>query len=126
MLRTPAPFPQVGSYALIQIDGRNHLARLQARTAGGDVLISLPLLADVASGNRTVSIDALIDGTPLTDFEQRELDRLTTEVAAAKRPGAEKQARAETLRNRIIYAPILAEMLCRLPDPLRRASKVAA
>jgi hypothetical protein len=129
MLSTPTPFPQVGSYALIEIDGRLHLARIQKRTCGADAMISLPLLPDVASGNRNVSFDALVDGTPLSAFETSELDRLTTAAADESVPPRRRKAaqeRADKLRARIILAPIMAEMIARLPDPLRRASKVAA
>jgi hypothetical protein len=126
MLRTPAPFPQVGSYALIEIDGRLHLARIQKRTCDAEVMISLPLLRDVASGNRKVSPDALIDGTPLSEFEQRELGRLEIEAAAGGRGAPAKRERADALSDRMTHAPILADMMKRLPDPERRASKVAA
>jgi hypothetical protein len=94
MLPSPTPFPQVGSYALTELEGRHHLARIVGRTAGGDCTIALPLLPDRASGNRTVALDELIDGTPL--------------------------------RDRLIHATVMTELMKRLPDPLRRASRVAA
>lgn len=126
MLRTPTPFPQVGSYALIEIDGRHHLARIQHRTHGGDAVISLPLMPDVASGNRTVGFDALVDGTPLSEFDRGELARLDEEIARTVRPNRARQAKVDALRARDINSRSLAEMLQRLPDPARRASREAA
>jgi hypothetical protein len=129
MLRTPTPFPQVGSYALIELDGRHHLARIQARTCDADTMISLPLLPAVASGTRKASLDDLIDGTPLSERERRELEALTIDLAGGNLTGRRRKAaeeREDALRDRLIHAPILAEMMERLPDPIRRASRVAA
>jgi hypothetical protein len=122
----PTPAPPVGSYALTELEGRHHLARIVGRTAGGDCTIALPLLPDRASGNRTVALDELIDGTPLADRERAELERLELELQREGRHPKAKRERAEALRDRLIHATVMTELMKRLPDPLRRASRVAA
>lgn len=74
MLQVPAPWPMVGSYGLL-VPGRHHavpsfgpteLVRIQQRNAEGTVLISFPDRFG-ATGNMTVPVGALQDGTPLGD-----------------------------------------------------------
>ncbi|MES2137992.1 MAG: hypothetical protein V4502_13165, partial [Pseudomonadota bacterium] len=75
MLNTPAPFPYVGSYGLLETDDREsprtELIRIVFRREGFTT-VSFPL-REGASGNREVPEDALIDGTPLTREEMRVL-----------------------------------------------------
>jgi len=73
MLSTPTPYPQVGSYALLDLDGTAQLARIIARDQGGSAVVSLPLIPG-SSGNRSVTIGELEDPTPLTPEERTELD----------------------------------------------------
>lgn len=86
MLKTPTPFPHVGSFALL-IDKtlpaeqqRAELVRIMRRDPGcfdgspsklRNVAVAFPLRVG-ASGNRLVFAEDLIDGTPLTRAESRE------------------------------------------------------
>lgn len=126
MLQPETPYPYVGSYALIELDGATQLARIQMRREG-EVVISLPFRAG-AAGNLRVDPAALIDGTPLSDDEAgewRDFNRhLAGRVARTKRQKAIK-ARAEALRARaMIYAPLMKRLLTdlRQRDSLRRAA----
>jgi hypothetical protein len=130
MLSIPAPFPQVGSYALLDRDGRRHLVRVQKRNPGG-ILVAFPFTPEVASGNCTVAESDLIDGTPLDDKEKAELERLEAEIlrlSQAKpggRPGPSHRAklrRADALRKRALNAEALAFLVAKLPVPGRSAS----
>ena len=75
MLQTSAPFPQVGSYGLIDHDGARLLARILGRNPDGTVVISLPERSG-AGGNQTRPLGDLFDGTPLTGDEHKELAAL--------------------------------------------------
>lgn len=75
MLSSPTPFPHVGSYALIDLDGGRHLARIIQRDQFETALISLPLV-EGSAGNCSVALRDLVDGTPLTRAEADELDGL--------------------------------------------------
>jgi hypothetical protein len=112
MLNSPTPFPYVGSYALIEHEGANTLARIVMRRAG-EIVVSLPLVAG-ASGNLRVPADRLIDATPLTAAESREFHDLDRHLAtrSLKTPKQKAQAaRRDALRLRIIYAPIMERLL---------------
>lgn len=114
MLRTPAPFPEVGSYALVDHRGTRTLARIQARS-GDAVLVSLPLVAG-AGGTRTIPADQLIDGTPLSDEEAAEKSALDKVVfgGTAPRHGTKKRRQWDRYRElvqRDIYAPLLADAI---------------
>lgn len=122
MLPFQTEFPQIGSYALIQIEGRLQLARLQERFEDGRVLISLPLVPHVATGSSRVPLSDLIDGTPLTAAEQEELRRLSAELTEPKRHAARKVARASALRERDIHAELMARMVAKVPLPMRRGA----
>jgi hypothetical protein len=76
MLRVPTPFPEQGSFALLDHDGRTHAVRILQRDQEGFVRISLPARLGAASGNLRVPFDQLIDPTPLTEEERAELKRL--------------------------------------------------
>jgi hypothetical protein len=110
MLRTATPFPQTGSYALKDEDGSLHLVRIVRRDAAGNAVVSFPLVAG-ASGTKTLELDALLDGTPLSDFEEGERVRLAAELHGRERPDPEKAERLEALRARAIRAPILAGLM---------------
>lgn len=117
MLKVPAPFPQVGSYAMFvdsnlpRDDQRAELVRIIRRPTvcdrGGDVAIALPLRIG-ASGNQVVDEADLLDATPLTGAEQRELTDLLNYIRARVRPDKTKMARAEALRSRLVMSDVMA------------------
>jgi hypothetical protein len=128
MLNAPTPYPYVGSYALIEHEGANTLARIVMRRAG-EIVVGLPLV-DGASGNLRVAPEALIDATPLTPAEAREfhdLDRDLAGIEARVRRWAEDEeagprprlspkqrqmtSRRDALKQRVIYGPIMDRLL---------------
>lgn len=119
MLRTPAPFPYPGSFALL-IDKELPVERQRAELArviridSGDVTnwasIALPLRVG-ASGNRVVPLGDLIDATPLTRAEDVELRALQMAVRSRVRPNKAKLSRVEALRQRAIFSVLLASEL---------------
>jgi coenzyme F420-reducing hydrogenase alpha subunit len=80
MLNAPTPFPQPGSYALIEQDGRKVAVRIvRTRGAGGahGMQATITGASRGASGTRTVDLHKdLIDPTPLTEREVAELEEL--------------------------------------------------
>lgn len=115
MLKVHAPFPQVGSYALLEEGGKTFLVRIQHRDPEGQglALISFPGSYN-ASGNRKVAIADLIDGTPLTDAERREYAALEGALAGTSASTrSKKYKRYMALRLRDIAADSLAEALRR-------------
>lgn len=127
MLRTPAPFPQVGSFVLFDHEGRRQLARLVAKDLRtGEITISLPERTG-AGGNVTTNLESLIDGTPLTDAELAERAALESQVRPFLR--GEKRARTEkqrtalkrfvSLAERAIHSTVLAEKIARYEERQR-------
>ena len=120
MLKIPAPFPQVGSFALL-IDmnqpapQRAELVRILERTypQGSGATVSFPLRTG-ASGYNTVPLAGLIDGTPLTSEESAELDALRSHLSQQTRPNRKKIERAEALRRRQIYSDAMRYELAAL------------
>lgn len=100
MLAIPTPFPNQGSYALIDIDGETRAARIISRHDDGAATIALLDRAG-ASGNRTVAFDALLDPTELTEAERAEMARLSPAT------GRKAQARYKALRLRDIHFTVL-------------------
>lgn len=129
MLKTPAPFPHVGSYALLvdttlpDSQQRAELVRIMRRGWYGDgpvgpspcrnVAVAFPLRTS-ASGNRLVYAEDLIDGTALSKAEERELADLQRDLRQQVRPRRDKIDRAEALRKRLIYSQLLAAELGKL------------
>lgn len=128
MLKVAAPFPQVGSYGLITDPTlpvemqRAELARIlrhdgQLPDQDGEmrdvVAIALPLRVG-ATGNKLVALDQVIDATPLTKAEERELADLQRYVAGRERPNKKKAARCEALRSRLIMSGVMAIELQKL------------
>lgn len=122
MLRVPAPFPQVGSYPLIEIDGRLQLARIVGRDHGGNALISLPLDPVAASGNKSVPLEQLLNADPLSAQERAELQSLDREIRAAKRPNRARVARRDALERRDQLHCARAPLMARLPASLKNAA----
>jgi len=127
MLRTPAPYPHVGSFALwIDHDlpagqQRAELARI-LRVGPLTAAIALPLRVG-ASGNVTVALGDLIDGTPLTRGEDKELRDLQLHIRQRVRPRPDKVTRAETLRQRAIFSILLGSELAKLNSLTARADQ---
>lgn len=140
MLNGATEFPQAGSYGLLlsprppgsatagwgpetggTITGPQ-LVRIIRRFPDRSVLVSLPLV-DGASGTRTVEDDHLIDATPLTNGESREMTELSRELTKQRvRDRKGKQARYDALRLRAVYAPLLAVKLRELAARQRQAA----
>lgn len=140
MLKTPAPYPYVGSYALLETDDREsprtELVRIVfrrfAHVVGEDghavaqalAVVAFPL-RDGASGNREVPEDQLIDGTPLTSAEKRILADLDRELARRKVRNQRQQylaGRRDRLKQRAVYAPLLERKLRELNTPWHQRS----
>lgn len=112
MLTTETPFPYVGSYALLEHEGRDQLVRIQWRSES-EIVVSFPL-RDGAGGTLRVAPDRLVDGAPLTSAEQREFHDLDRALAgrSLRTPKQKREAaRREALRQRIICAPLMARLL---------------
>jgi hypothetical protein len=115
MLNAPAPFPQVGSYAVYVENGSTVLVRIQHRMdrfGEPHATISLPRTWR-ASGNKLVPLADLIDGTPLTAAESAERLALYARNGAAKRPRPADVERYDALRSRALAADTLADLLRR-------------
>lgn len=106
MLRTPAPFPEVGSYGLREEGGYTHLIRIVEPERGGEVLVAFPLVAG-AAGNKRLPIGALIDATALTPAEAAELRRLEKKILRYDQTGIRVRRKdreaADALRLRFIH-----------------------
>lgn len=114
MLKTPAPFPQVGSFALAHHDRRLQLCRILAKVPDSDdVLIGFPATFG-ASGNTRAAIGSLVDGTPLSDGDRREWSMVESRITEARRrKKAPRQAdidRANELRSRDTASDKLADL----------------
>lgn len=122
MLSTPAEFPQAGSFCLYAdpltpFDLRRlELARVVMHVVrdpalGNDeatVRISMPL-RDGSSATRTVPLADLVDATPLTKAEERELTDLKRTLPG--KPATSKYARqyrrSKALEDRLCHAQLL-------------------
>lgn len=128
MLHPDAPYPYVGSYALLEHEGENQLVRILFRREG-EVVVGLPL-KEGASGNLRVDPTRLIDATPLTGKEMRDfhnLDRDLAGIEARIRRWAENDEpgrcprmtprqkamaeRRDALKRRVVFGPILDRLL---------------
>jgi len=130
MLIPETPFPQIGSYALfvdrgLPLSEQTHeIVRILARDwnlANGQISIAFPLRAG-ASGNQRVDLGDLIDGTPLNATERRELADLERQLSDCSMRTPRQKAlgkHRDRLRQRAMYAPIMAGLL-------RRAQALAA
>jgi hypothetical protein len=111
MLQTPAPFPYQGSYALLEHEGRTQLVRIVMRREG-EVVVSFPL-RDGAGGNLRVDPAKLIDGTPLTQAEEREFHDLDRQIDGRTFSDLSKQLRVKAkrrtaLKHRLIWSRFMA------------------
>lgn len=128
MLSPDAPFPYVGSYALL-IDSdlpksaqRAELVRIMWRRlvpeapgqpAHEEVSVSFPLRAG-ACGNKLVPFAELINPTPLDDAEKRELTDLQRHLAGRVNLSPKlkvKLARVHALRQRLIWSQVAKGLL---------------
>src|SRR5690349_15559331 len=122
MIRTPASYPFPGSFAAVidmdlpEVDRRAELVRI-VRTGPGTATVAFPLRPSVASGHRTIPFAELMDGTPLTPIEARELADLQRELRGRKIDNAarrRKKARADALKRRQGLSIILAAEIRKL------------
>jgi hypothetical protein len=116
LLHTPAPFPQVGSWALLQEEGRDLAVRITATVPGepGQVVVSIAG-AFVASAVKRLPLAALRNADALTPDEQAELAAVEARVAGKSRPKKADVARQRELSERDSRAGILRAVLARVP-----------
>jgi hypothetical protein len=117
LLTPETPFPHVGSYALLEREGRDQLVRIQWRREN-EIVVSFPL-RDGASGTLRVDPADLIDATPLTPAEEREfhdLDRSLRGSSLRTPKQKARLARRDALRKRMIVAPIAARLMRQLRE----------
>lgn len=137
MLRIATTFPHVGSYGLLidanlPVDQRRaELIRIfglvEAEGTTPLASISLPLRTG-ASGTRIVELQELIDGTPLTKAEERELADTESQLRGRRIRSARQkadQARCEELRSRLCFSQLLSRELEKLGRLERRAQPSA-
>lgn len=123
MLRTHAPFPEVGSYGLKAEDSQLHLVRIIARS-GDQAGIAFPLRRG-ASGNKTVPLAELIDATPLAAADHarlREIEQEMGQLATNGKARRQRRIEADALHSRDVYSRTLADLMKRLPPELRSAA----
>lgn len=81
MLGTATPFPEQGSYALLDDGDREVPVRITSRRPDGNVTVALHG-GKVASTNRTVDLDELRPLTPLDEAERSEMEMLQRWIKA--------------------------------------------
>src|SRR5690349_17226481 len=111
MLRAETAFPQQGSYALLPEGSDTHLVRINHRPNPAEAIVTFPLPPG-ATGTRRGNLADLVDGTPLTEAEAAELDRLTAKrngvLGRGQRP--RRDQRYDELAARAGNASLLAEL----------------
>ena len=131
MLRTPTPYPQVGSFALL-VDvnlpvGQQRVELVRVMRLGvSTAAVAFPLRAG-ATGNTTVALADLIDGTPLTAAEEAVAERLEASLrgvrakagvrgtsSRASRPSPARAARYHALRERGNWSLVMSAELAKL------------
>lgn len=130
MLKVPAEFPEVGSYALYDQGGTHILARIVGKPPRGEgeeqiVLLAFPQIQDVASGNKRVPLADLIDATPLAKADRDRIEALEREMSGLAKNGrawSKRRAEADALRLREIRSQTLDTLIARLPQRLRPAA----
>jgi hypothetical protein len=122
MLKTAAPFPHTGSFALYvdtnlpPAQQRAELVRLQYACFGSQVTVTFPLRQG-AAGTKKVALAELIDGTPLDRDERREHADLERHLKGRSRLTPRLRdmlLRAEKLRQRAIFSMVLESELAKL------------
>ena len=126
MLNAETPFPNPGSYALTvdPVSGLDaaqvELVRILEAPPGGLVLVSFPL-RDNAGGTKRIAASELIDATPLTGAEGKEIIDLDRELRGSRvTKRAEKRLRHDALHSRAVWAP---HMRLLLVEAARREAK---
>lgn len=109
MLAAETPFPHPGSWALVDVNGSTHVAKILSSHRDGTVTIALDAVLG-ASGNRKIPATELTDPTPLTLHEEGEMDRLDREIRRTKRPDRKKLEAWTKLRTRMINAATLGNL----------------
>lgn len=113
MLRTPAPYPNVGSWALLEEPGGTKAVRILERD-GEEALISIAG-EFVASANRRLPVAGLANADALTIDEAVELLAIETRIAGRARPRKADVERESALRHRLIRAEQLQQILAKIP-----------
>lgn len=127
MLRTPAPFPNVGSWALLAENGQTLAVRITAIDPGvpGRVVVSIAG-AYTASGTRRLALLSLLNADELTPQERDELAELDARMAGKARPKKADVERAHLLGTRHERAKILRALLEKQPEKHNPAAAEAA
>ena len=121
MLHPGTPFPQVGSYGLLDLDGTAVAARIQGRHRDGTALVAI-LGRDGASGNRIVPLAELGDPTPLTDAERHALRSLTDHHRDDRHLSKAQRALHEALTLRLAHGRLLRRLAPKVATELRVAA----
>lgn len=118
MLRTPTPFPNVGSWGLhidedLPVAGqRAELVRIMA-LGGTMARLSFPLRLG-ASGNKVVPLDDVKDCTPLSKDEERELADLERALRGTSGRTPKQRAdlkRVNALKERLLFSQVAAPQI---------------
>lgn len=107
MIKSPAPFPQPGSFAL---HGEQLVRILGTDPVEQVAIVSYPLRIG-ATGNTRLGLSDLSDATALTPAEQAELSELGAKLAGQSRPKKADVAREKALADRVARARILEKHL---------------
>lgn len=110
MLKVPTLFPDNGSYALLFEGSEPHLVRIHQRVAGApdEVLASFPLRPGSA-GTRRMKLADLVDPTPLTAEEDREIALLHRKPRKTKADRDRFAALAQRRSAAGISEPLIAQ-----------------
>jgi hypothetical protein len=111
MLKEPAPFPQVGAYALYHCAGQLQLVRIISRDVGL-ATIAFPLVKG-ASGNRTLPLVALLNSDDLTDDERIEYKDLDAKCRRSPRPSKRQWDRFDQLKLQDLRSQTRAELVAK-------------
>lgn len=113
MLKTPAPFPNVGAWALLEQGGETLAVRIVYRD--GEIAAVAAAGQFAASAAKRVPVSTLLAADALSPDEQAEYAALDARLAGRARPRKADLDRFEALRLRWIRAERLQELLAAVP-----------
>lgn len=127
MLRTPAPFPQVGSWALLREEGREVAVRITATVPDEAGMLLVSVAGEhTASAVKRRPLAALRNTDALSADEQAELAAIDARMAGKARPKKADVERAHLLGTRHERSKILRALLEKQPEKYNPAAAEAA